>query len=287
MDATGAVTDRYDYEAFGNLISQSGTTPNVYLYSGEQNDPNLGLYYLRARYLSQSSGRFWTMDTSPGYVEAPLSSHKYIYAGDNPVDNLDPSGDQFLITAVGIEAELSILGAIEPQVFPGTILKRLYLAGFHGIYAQGHYVLFGFSHAFLRLVPADQDTWLRKEPTAFARSEFGVHFATVGAGPSGLTGGKLVKGIDRTHDVTDPAWLNDRLDVSVDQENDVIQRIFTAYNNYHNDLNYMAFPRPGYYNSNSYTSGLLDAAGLNKPSNIASTAFPGWDQPVPPSEFGR
>src|SRR5215469_17270912 len=53
-DSTGAITDRYDYDAFGNIISQVGTTPNVYLYSGEQNDPNLGLYYLRARYLSQS-----------------------------------------------------------------------------------------------------------------------------------------------------------------------------------------------------------------------------------------
>jgi YD repeat-containing protein len=40
-DSTGAVTDRYDYDAFGNIISQVGTTANVYLYSGEQSDPNL------------------------------------------------------------------------------------------------------------------------------------------------------------------------------------------------------------------------------------------------------
>src|SRR5205807_182275 len=46
-DTTGAVTDQYDYDAFGNIISQAGSTPNVYLYSGEQNDQNLALYYLR------------------------------------------------------------------------------------------------------------------------------------------------------------------------------------------------------------------------------------------------
>src|SRR5205823_6899594 len=57
-DTTGAVTDRYDYDAFGNVIGQAGTTPNAYFYSGEQLDPNLGSYYLRARYLSQSTGRF-------------------------------------------------------------------------------------------------------------------------------------------------------------------------------------------------------------------------------------
>src|ERR1019366_9190901 len=49
-DATGGVTDRYDYDAFGNMLGQIGSSPNVCLYSGEQDDMNLGLYYLRARY---------------------------------------------------------------------------------------------------------------------------------------------------------------------------------------------------------------------------------------------
>ena len=51
------MTDRYDYDAFGNIISQSGATPNVYLYSGEQVDPNLGFYYVRARYVNPPTGR--------------------------------------------------------------------------------------------------------------------------------------------------------------------------------------------------------------------------------------
>src|SRR5205807_9984158 len=33
------VTDMYDYDAFGILISRTGTTPNDYLYTGEQFDP--------------------------------------------------------------------------------------------------------------------------------------------------------------------------------------------------------------------------------------------------------
>lgn len=97
MDSTGAITDRYDYDAFGNLINQTGSTPNLYQYSGEQNDPNLAFYYLRARYLSQSTGRFWTMDSddvNEQDPEQPITLHKYLYADANPSNVIDPSGHQ-------------------------------------------------------------------------------------------------------------------------------------------------------------------------------------------------
>ena len=51
--STAAVTDTYDYDAFGNLVSSTGTTPNNYLFAGEQFDPALGIYYNRARYYDQ------------------------------------------------------------------------------------------------------------------------------------------------------------------------------------------------------------------------------------------
>ena len=65
-NSAGAVTDRYDYDAFGNLINQIGSTPNVYLFAGEAYDAALGLYYNRARYLNTTTGRFWSMDAYEG-----------------------------------------------------------------------------------------------------------------------------------------------------------------------------------------------------------------------------
>jgi RHS repeat-associated protein len=65
-DSTGANTDTYDYDAFGNLISSTGSTPNNYLFAGEQFDPALSTYYNRARYYDQRRGRFWVMDTFEG-----------------------------------------------------------------------------------------------------------------------------------------------------------------------------------------------------------------------------
>jgi RHS repeat-associated protein len=57
-NSSGAITDTYDYDAFGNLLNKTGTTPNNYLYRSEQFDPDLGLYYLRARYINPLTGRF-------------------------------------------------------------------------------------------------------------------------------------------------------------------------------------------------------------------------------------
>ena len=91
-DVTGSVSDTYVYDAYGTIIASSGSTANNYLYSGEQNDPDLGLYYLRARYYAPGTGRFWTMDTFEGSSENPLSLHKYLYCQGSPLIGTDPSG---------------------------------------------------------------------------------------------------------------------------------------------------------------------------------------------------
>ena len=91
-DSTGAVTDTYVYDAWGNLISSTGNTENSYLYCGEQLDSTTGLYYLRARYMNPSTGTFISMDTYQGSNYDPITLHKYLYANANPIANIDPSG---------------------------------------------------------------------------------------------------------------------------------------------------------------------------------------------------
>ena len=98
-DSTSSVTDTYDYDAFGILIHRTGTTPNDYLYSGEQFDTHLGFYYLRARYMSSAIGRFWTIDVYAGINSGPVTLHKYLYGHADPVNRVDPSGN-FATTAV-------------------------------------------------------------------------------------------------------------------------------------------------------------------------------------------
>ena len=91
-NSTGTITDTYDYDAFGNKINSTGTTPNSYLYRGEQFDSDLGLYYLRARYYNPLTGRFMSRDPESGNYRDPATLHKYVYAGSDPVNGEVPSG---------------------------------------------------------------------------------------------------------------------------------------------------------------------------------------------------
>jgi RHS repeat-associated protein len=91
-DATGAVTDTYGYDAWGNVITASGSTPNEYFYRGEQYDSDLNLYYFRARHFDPLNGRFVSRDTHWGNRSDPITLHKYLYADGDPVDKSDPTG---------------------------------------------------------------------------------------------------------------------------------------------------------------------------------------------------
>jgi RHS repeat-associated protein len=79
-DTTGAVTDTYAYDAFGNTVAQTGTTFNQFLYRGEQFDSTLGNYYLRARYYRPQFARFITVDPLDGTTLMPAAANAYAYA---------------------------------------------------------------------------------------------------------------------------------------------------------------------------------------------------------------
>jgi len=115
-------TVTYDYDAFGNLIHSTGSTPNNYLYSGEQFDPDLNLYYNRARYLNVSTGRFWSMDSFDGDVQSPMSIHKYLYARCDPSNTVDPTGREGIADAMATVA----------IYVTGTTLSTILIGGVFG-----------------------------------------------------------------------------------------------------------------------------------------------------------
>jgi RHS repeat-associated protein len=106
----------FNYDAYGNLIGSYDTLPTTRLYCGEEWDPDLGMYYLRARYLNPNTGRFWTRDGYEERPEDPLPLHRYVYAGNDPINNIDPSGNDFQV--VGLLAAINISSGLFAAVSP-------------------------------------------------------------------------------------------------------------------------------------------------------------------------
>ena len=124
----GIVTDTYSYDAFGNLLKSTGFTKNYYRYCGEQFDETTGLYYLRARYMDTSTGRFISQDSYAGSIFDPISLHRYLYANANPVMYSDPSG---CMSVAGMAVVGAISGALSGIIVPNVLsmLKNLDVNG--------------------------------------------------------------------------------------------------------------------------------------------------------------
>jgi RHS repeat-associated protein len=144
-DAGANVANVFVYDAFGTLIASNTTAQTAYLYCCEQWDPDLKLNYLRARYLSLGTGRFWTMDTDQGDQQDPLSLHKYLYVSANPVNGIDPSGHDGDL--VSLEISTSLSAGLESMynlgvITTGNALQATILGAQKGYSAQQ--ILYGF-----------------------------------------------------------------------------------------------------------------------------------------------
>jgi len=90
-DDSGSITDQYVYDEFGGLNRKTGNTANPFQFVGQfgvQSD-STGLYYMRARYYDPKAGRFVSRDP----IGFAGGMNLYEYVGNNPVSNVDPSGN--------------------------------------------------------------------------------------------------------------------------------------------------------------------------------------------------
>ncbi|MEK6628643.1 MAG: RHS repeat-associated core domain-containing protein [Bdellovibrionota bacterium] len=122
-NASGEIIQKMDYSAYGVLRSVKDSTGNEvgfenapvrssFTYTGREFEPELGMYYYRARYYDPNSGRFLQQDPDPGKLASPNTFlSKYIYAANNPAMLSDPSGMSWFTDVVD-----AVLGA-RHQVF--------------------------------------------------------------------------------------------------------------------------------------------------------------------------
>lgn len=111
-DAAGTVT----YNASGTLNASSGTATTVLGYAGDYTDPNTGLQYDQARWYDPDTSSFLTVDPLVADTDQP-----YIYADDDPINNIDPTGQSLwsLFKKI-VVAEAADVGCGATSEIPGV-----------------------------------------------------------------------------------------------------------------------------------------------------------------------
>jgi RHS repeat-associated protein len=91
-DDAGDVTYAGGYTPYGVELWQAGSTESAWGFTGEWWDADLGLMYLRARWLNPYLNQFVSPDPIVPDFRNPQSINRYVYVLGNPISSVDPSG---------------------------------------------------------------------------------------------------------------------------------------------------------------------------------------------------
>ncbi|WP_052948030.1 RHS repeat-associated core domain-containing protein [Aneurinibacillus tyrosinisolvens] len=133
-DENSNTVAQYTYDAWGNIISSTGSIKdaNPYRYAGYRYDEGTGLYYLMARYYDAGVGRFITRDTFYGFEDNPISQNQYVYTNNNPVKNTDPTGHGPTSIVIRSGVSAAAAGVLLPRGY--TLAYNLF---FHALWGYG------------------------------------------------------------------------------------------------------------------------------------------------------
>ena len=98
IDQDGAEAAAYTYDAWGNILSQSGSmaSANPLRYRGYYHDSETGFYYLQSRYYDPTNHRFINADVYASTGQGFVGTNMFAYCGNNPMCYSDPDGMRYI-----------------------------------------------------------------------------------------------------------------------------------------------------------------------------------------------
>ena len=110
-DDVQTVLARYEYDVFGAVRSEVGTSDNPRKFTGKEYESDVKLYYFAARYYDPYIGRFTQRDPAGDGI------NWYAYAYNNPLGFVDPTG---LASRLATQRELAVFSGAASFSFGET-----------------------------------------------------------------------------------------------------------------------------------------------------------------------
>jgi len=131
-DGSHSLRAETTYGAFGNIVDSDGDIPPIFTFTGREWAGEVGMYYVRARFMDPTVGRFNARDPM-GLVGG---RNPYLWALDSPYRYVDPTGELLFLLAAGaiVGAAASFAGYAIAQAAAG---KEITLGGSLGAVAAG------------------------------------------------------------------------------------------------------------------------------------------------------
>jgi RHS repeat-associated protein len=309
LGSTGYVTDekaqRYEHIAyfpFGETwVQEASATWRVpYQFTSKEMDSETGLYYFGSRYYDPRTSVWQSADPIlakylptgnkekdaqlPGMGGAfnSLNLAMYTYGHQNPVKFTDPDGNAVYMAERGIGN-----GSSAGQNSSGKSMSTLAATG-------GHTWIIARPDNRAEFSKARPDIQLDNSGAFVMRAGPDAKFDSTGKGNlvGSIGGGDSTTQYRQRYNVATPSGYKDKPDMSADTQ--FIVNLVKQAEGYSNDLPYhgtagqLDIPGAGgiekgasYYNSNSFTSGVLKGAGVKDVPNPWGYQ-PGLDKPVTP-----
>ena len=110
IDNSGQILSKFIYDAYGNIINQTGAIISNFRYKGYYYDTDIELYYLKSRFYNPILLRFITPD-SIEYIDSTsiVGLNLYSYCGNDPINMVDEEGNICFLACLAIGA---VVGAV-------------------------------------------------------------------------------------------------------------------------------------------------------------------------------
>jgi len=143
VDGTGEVVVRYTYDAWGNILSVTGTLAstigqeNPFRYKGYYYDSETGYYYCQSRYYVPMWCR-WLSSDRVSYLdpESINGINLYMYCGNNPILGIDEQGNiwwNLFSWSKDTWTKIGLIAFSIIEVVAGTALILTGIGGFAGM----------------------------------------------------------------------------------------------------------------------------------------------------------